>query len=47
VNSQVTLRINLTSECGIHSATAYPNGSVFFYEIDFSGVSATGGTFRK
>jgi len=47
VRSQITLIINLTSDCGIHSSTTYPNGSVFFYELDFSGVSATGGTFRK
>ena len=47
VNSQATLIINLTSECAIQNQTTYPNSSVFFYEIDFSGVSATGGTFRK
>ena len=47
VNSQTLLIINLTSNCAIQNSTTYPNSSVFFYEIDFSGVSATGGTFRK
>ncbi len=47
VNSQTLLILNLTSDCAIEGSNAYPNGSVFFFEIDFSGVSATGGTFRK
>jgi len=32
---------------GICSIASYQNGTIFYYSIDFSGITATGGSFTK
>ena len=47
VSAKKTLVLNLTSDCNIANDTTYTNGSLFYFDIDFSGQASTGGTFKK
>lgn len=47
VASSATIVLNLTGACDISSDTTYPNETLFYTKIDFSGVTATGGSFTK
>jgi len=41
------VNLELTTTCDISNETNYPNDTVFYFKIDFSGVTATGGQFTK
>ena len=47
VSAKKTLVLNLTSDCAIDVDATYTNGSLFYFDIDFSGQASTGGTFKK
>jgi len=47
VSAKKTLVLNLTSDCAIDADATYTNGSLFYFDIDFSGQASTGGTFKK
>jgi len=47
ISSRQTVTLNLSGVCDIGNATTYPNGTIFYYKVDFSGQTATGGSFRK
>jgi len=47
VSAKKTLVLNLTSACDIAVDSTYANGSLFYFDIDFSGQASTGGTFKK
>jgi len=47
VSSVGTIILDLTGACDISSEATYPNGTVFYYKVDFSGQTATGGSFTK
>ena len=42
-----TVVLNLTGDCDLSSDTTFPNGTLFFLKVDFSGQVATGGSFTK
>tara|TARA_Y100000004_G_scaffold168093_1_gene201187 strand:+ start:171 stop:731 length:561 start_codon:yes stop_codon:yes gene_type:complete len=46
VSAKKTLVMNLTSGCLIN-VTTYPVGTLFYFDIDFSGQASTGGTFKN
>ena len=47
VSAKKTLVLNLTSDCAIDVDATYTNGSLFYFDIDFSGQASTGGNFKK
>jgi len=47
VSAKKTLVLSLTSDCNIANDTTFTNGSLFYFDIDFSGQASTGGTFKK
>ena len=47
VSAKKTLVLNLTSTCELGNITTYPDNTLFYFDIDFSGQASTGGTFKK
>ncbi len=47
VSGIATIILNTSGACDIGNTTTYPNNSLFYFKIDFSGQTATGGSFRK
>ena len=47
VSAKKTLVLNLTSDCAIDVDATYTNGSLFYFDIDFSGQASTGRKFVK
>ena len=41
------ISLELSGACDISSETTYPNDTAFYFKLDFSGVTATGGSFKK
>ena len=47
VSAKKTLVLNLTSTCELGNLATYPDNTLFYFDIDFSGQASTGGTFKK
>jgi|TARA_Y100000034_G_scaffold89080_1_gene107050 flagellin-like protein len=47
VGGQTMIVVNLSTNCDISNATSYPNGSLFYFDLDFGGQAATGSKFEK